>query len=584
MEGLFEEKLCLNCGRKADKLCSACRSVVFCNATCQRAIWRKHKVDCKELAASQPKPAKAGPSFGTDVKASSPVVASKDEQLPTDPKARASDFNDESPHPQMRHDASSCMQADGKNSLAPSPPHGDEVPDNCASNEAADASCVHPAAAKTKPAAKLLAGWRGPVGAAKAGAKARPAERKTVSNLSAEAVPTLAAPFLAFRNRGVSAQGRRHGEELWAKGIVEYLDAACTNRSMTAGLEAFQASVEVDTSQSERHYFIGCLLVTAGRVDEAIQSFEAAIEANPMLESAHLDLVLLLDQLRRHDAARAAAARAVKAGVRWCDEWQRVAIHEPGLAARAWWDRSDFAWAEALESRYTQIKEELVVLMCHKGSREGSMPSDFPAVGGERGMHDADIVDGEWREFVIFGTDENPEVDMFLPNTKAILEQQLPGAVAMAKIGAGEIIFSALAPGAHLVPHCASSNIRLTCHLGLMCPPGARIRVGDTWGTWQEGKCMFFDDSFEHEVIHEGKAMRIVLLIRFWHPDLAEQQWIPTLERVMKFSEELKRRRVTPPMTAGVKTLVAEPMQKHLHDHGLGFIVLGANRYSYQHR
>ena len=41
--------------------------------------------------------------------------------------------------------------------------------------------------------------------------------------------------------------------------------------------------------------------------------------------------------------------------------------------------------------------------------------------------------------------------------------------------------------------------MRLTCHLGLVCPEGARVRVGPTWGTWQEGKCIFFDDSYEHE-------------------------------------------------------------------------------------
>ena len=35
----------------------------------------------------------------------------------------------------------------------------------------------------------------------------------------------------------------------------------------------------------------------------------------------------------------------------------------------------------------------------------------------------------------------------------------------------------------------ASSNVRLTCHLGLVCPEGAKVRVGPTWGNWQE-RCM----------------------------------------------------------------------------------------------
>ena len=32
---------------------------------------------------------------------------------------------------------------------------------------------------------------------------------------------------------------------------------------------------------------------------------------------------------------------------------------------------------------------------------------------------------------------------------------------------------------------------------------------------------MVFDDSFEHEVIHNGFQRRVVLLIDLWHPALA---------------------------------------------------------------
>lgn len=33
-------------------------------------------------------------------------------------------------------------------------------------------------------------------------------------------------------------------------------------------------------------------------------------------------------------------------------------------------------------------------------------------------------------------------------------------------------------------------------------------------------KVMVFDDSFEHEVWHNGTAPRVVLIMDFWHPDL----------------------------------------------------------------
>ena len=37
---------------------------------------------------------------------------------------------------------------------------------------------------------------------------------------------------------------------------------------------------------------------------------------------------------------------------------------------------------------------------------------------------------------------------------------------------------------------------------------------------WAEGRCLIFDDSFEHEVWHEGDSDRVVLICDLWHPDL----------------------------------------------------------------
>ena len=45
------------------------------------------------------------------------------------------------------------------------------------------------------------------------------------------------------------------------------------------------------------------------------------------------------------------------------------------------------------------------------------------------------------------------------------------------------------------------SNTRLTCHLGIEIPPGdVTITCGGEKRKWEQGKCVVFDDSFEHEV------------------------------------------------------------------------------------
>ena len=84
----------------------------------------------------------------------------------------------------------------------------------------------------------------------------------------------------------------------------------------------------------------------------------------------------------------------------------------------------------------------------------------------------------------------------------------------------GSHFFSRLAPGTHLSAHCGPSNFRLRCHLGLVVPPGVRIRVADETREWREGECLIFDDSYEHEVWHDGGADRVVLICDLWHPDV----------------------------------------------------------------
>lgn len=35
---------------------------------------------------------------------------------------------------------------------------------------------------------------------------------------------------------------------------------------------------------------------------------------------------------------------------------------------------------------------------------------------------------------------------------------------------------------------------------------------------------MVFDDSFEHEVWHNGTALRLILIVDVWHPDLTADE------------------------------------------------------------
>lgn len=51
----------------------------------------------------------------------------------------------------------------------------------------------------------------------------------------------------------------------------------------------------------------------------------------------------------------------------------------------------------------------------------------------------------------------------------------------------------------------------------------ARLRVKDDIYRWSPGKCVIFDDSFEHEVWQDGETERIVLVADIPHPLLPEK-------------------------------------------------------------
>jgi aspartate beta-hydroxylase len=88
----------------------------------------------------------------------------------------------------------------------------------------------------------------------------------------------------------------------------------------------------------------------------------------------------------------------------------------------------------------------------------------------------------------------------------------------------GLIYFSSLDPQTRVAPHQGPTNLRLRCHLGLEVPESCGMRVGGVTGSWEEGRCVVFDDSFWHEVWNESDRRRLVLILDLWHPDLSDDE------------------------------------------------------------
>jgi aspartyl/asparaginyl beta-hydroxylase (cupin superfamily) len=219
-------------------------------------------------------------------------------------------------------------------------------------------------------------------------------------------------------------------------------------------------------------------------------------------------LLQTLEGFRQSAGAPAGSLDRIAQGIRILagepkggDDYQRPAFYLPGLTSRPYWDSSQFACAAKLESASGIIREEVL------GLREQPVFKAEP---------EADLVTaGTWAQFE-------------LALAGRMIEENCARAPRTAKV-LGELeeaqdcdfmMFSANVPGTHLRPHCGTTNTRLRCHLGLIVPEGCSMRVRTEVRPWEEGKCLIFDDSFEHEVWNQGTGTRVILLVDIWHPEV----------------------------------------------------------------
>lgn len=80
--------------------------------------------------------------------------------------------------------------------------------------------------------------------------------------------------------------------------------------------------------------------------------------------------------------------------------------------------------------------------------------------------------------------------------------------------------FSRLAPHTHIQPHTGWAKNEFRLHLGLVVPPKCQFRVGQETRHWQEGGCLIFEDTTEHEAWNDSDSVRAVLLLDFRKPGL----------------------------------------------------------------
>lgn len=224
--------------------------------------------------------------------------------------------------------------------------------------------------------------------------------------------------------------------------------------------------------------------------------------------------------LSADEAARLARFRTNACRLTTVFHSQPTDYHYPGLAEREYHERSRFDWLERLEAATDAIAEEFAAVAAAEHAElvpYVQYPEDVPLRQWKELNNSR-----EWTAIHLLRNGEVVEANArHCPRTMAMVASLPQPDIENVSPNA---MFSLLAPGAHIPPHVGIANTRLVCHLPLIVPEGCWFRVGAETRPWRRGEAWVFDDTIEHEAMNESKALRVILIVDVWHPDLGERE------------------------------------------------------------
>jgi aspartyl/asparaginyl beta-hydroxylase (cupin superfamily) len=184
--------------------------------------------------------------------------------------------------------------------------------------------------------------------------------------------------------------------------------------------------------------------------------------------------------------------------------YNRAVARHSELGDHTFFDCGLFPWIADLESQWHAIRSELDSVLAHE-----AIPQ-FADISPDQ-LHLA--APGKWKTFFFCAYGVQVEENCRrCPKTM--------GALACIP-GLQTAFFSILSPRMHIVPHNGPYGGVLRLHLALKVPEpraSCRIRVGSEIRTWDEGRSLVFDDTYEHEVWNETDGERVILFVDFERP------------------------------------------------------------------
>jgi beta-hydroxylase len=183
----------------------------------------------------------------------------------------------------------------------------------------------------------------------------------------------------------------------------------------------------------------------------------------------------------------------------------RLVARASVLGDPPFFDADDFLWSYGLEARWETVRKELDAVLAYRDA----LPSFQEISTDQETITD----DDRWKTFFLYGFGFRSDANCArCPETTRLVEA-VPGMCTA--------MFSILSPGKHIPEHTGPYKGVIRYHLGLRVPEprgACRIRVGDEIRSWEEGRSMIFDDTYEHQVWNDTDGIRAVLFLDVVRP------------------------------------------------------------------
>lgn len=281
-------------------------------------------------------------------------------------------------------------------------------------------------------------------------------------------------------------------------------------------IEGYEALLAMEPANALGQLGLATVLAMAGHEEEAFVRYRNAASANPALvdQLSHALAVFA----HRHPAAAQAGMQRMNRyiGLFLTNHASPRMGTYPGLISAPFHDPGRFPGVSALEGNHAAIQAEVDGLAAVAFQPEAENRMGRPG----------------WDIFPFYERGRKNEANCArCPTITRIIE-----GTNTVRTMAGLLYVSKLNPGMHIEPHTGPTNVRLRCHLGIRVPDGdCGLKVGGETRRWQEGKCLVFDDSLEHEAWNHTAEPRVVLIVDLWHPDLTPAE-ITYLEGLHRFA------------------------------------------------